>query len=165
MALTRFTHRAIGPLRLAAKEVHTAPPKARAATPITLANFATKTPINANRPSFFATTRADQRRDAIFSDMVGRGVEVLIAFAGGVRECGQQLLRRLLVGIDAARTRQQIKAEIAFATERISIADGQAVRSCWRSPMRGCFSTCSICTGLATRRRPDHGDSSARAFG
>src|SRR5260370_16615520 len=53
--------------------------------------------------------------------MVGRGVEVLIAFARGVRECGQQLARRILVGVDAARTRQQIEAEIALATERVSV--------------------------------------------
>src|SRR5262249_60310628 len=51
------------------KKFQMPPPAARTATPITLANFATKTPISASRPSFFATTpptsaamRSEERR-------------------------------------------------------------------------------------------------------
>jgi hypothetical protein len=73
------------------------------------------------QPEFLCHHPADQRRKAVFRDVVGGHVEVFVLFAGIVRKCSQQRTGDCFVPIDPVRVRYQIQAEIAVAAERICV--------------------------------------------
>src|SRR5262249_15629156 len=64
---------------------------------------------------------ADERRNAVFGDMIGRCIEVPVAFSGIVRKRRQQFVRRDLIGGDPVGARQKIEAEIAVAAKRVGV--------------------------------------------
>src|SRR5258707_15402639 len=97
------------PFGLRRKKFQMAPPKARAPMPITLANFATKTLISANRPSFFATTPPTSAAIPYSAIWSVAALKSSYPLPGLYESAGQQLVRRILVGVDAARTRQQLR--------------------------------------------------------
>src|SRR6185369_13752838 len=88
---------AASPSGLAAEELEHAGAARERADGEHLGKFEHEGESQREQPELLGRDPADQRRQPVFGDVVGRGVEILVTLAGIVVEVGEQLARHRLV--------------------------------------------------------------------